>query len=169
MIPRHVDDAVNQALAMLPAQMDTIQARVMLYAIGLQESGFEHRFQVVAGKPGAKGPARGYWQFEKGGGVKGVLTHEKTQTYAERICRTRGIDIGYEPAWLRLETDDVAAAAFARLLLWADAGPLPAITDQRGAWDCYVRNWRPGKPHQSRWFENHAEAVLHADRRKELR
>ncbi len=35
---------------------------------------------------------------------------------------------------------------FARLLLWTDAKPLPAIGDEQGAWDYYLRNWRPGKP-----------------------
>lgn len=169
MIPRHVDDAMNQAFGMLPAQMDTIQARVMMYAIGLQESGFEHRFQVVSGNPDAKGPARGYWQFERGGGVRGVMQHHKTEDYAERMCHVRGVPFKFDDVWQRLETDDVLAACFARLLLWADPATIPAMSDQHGAWDCYVRNWRPGKPHEKRWFENHAQAVVHADRRKDAR
>ena len=35
------------------------EARVMLCAIGLQESLLKHRFQVVNG--GGRGPARGLW------------------------------------------------------------------------------------------------------------
>ena len=37
-------------------------ADVLLLAIGLQESRFEHRQQIG-------GPARSFWQFERGGGV----------------------------------------------------------------------------------------------------
>lgn len=166
MIPSHVDDAISKALGMLPAQMDTIQARCLMYAIGLQESRFEHRAQIVAGDPSAKGPARGYWQFERGGGVRGVMLHSKSETHAERICHVRGVDFKFDEVWRRLETDDVLAAAYARLLLWTDPQPIPLMSDQRGAWDCYLRNWRPGKPHEKRWFENHAQAVLHCDRRK---
>ena len=63
-------DAVRPALALLPAAMNTPQARCMLLAIGLQESRFVHRRQIG-------GPARGFWQFERGtrtsrGGVWGV-------------------------------------------------------------------------------------------------
>ena len=62
-------DAVRPALALLPAAMNTPQARCMLLAIGLQESRFVHRRQIG-------GPARGFWQFERGtrtsrGGVWG--------------------------------------------------------------------------------------------------
>lgn len=169
MIPQHVDEAVAKALGILPAQMDTTQARCMLYAIGLQESGFQYRYQLVDGKPDAKGPARGYWQFERGGGVRGVMQHHSSETYAERLCHTRGVPFKFEDVWQRLEVDDVLAAGFARLLLWTDPGALPPLSDQRAAWDCYVRTWRPGKPHLSRWFDNHAQAVLHCDRRKGVR
>lgn len=168
MIPTHVDEAMVKAMGMLPAQMDTIQARVMLYAIGLQESGFQFRYQLVQDKPDAKGPARGYWQFERGGGVRGVMQHHKTETHAERICHVRGVPFKFDEVWQRLEVDDVLAAAFARLLLWADPGKLPAVSDQYGAWDCYVRAWRPGKPHEKRWFDNHAQAVLHANRHRDV-
>ena len=46
-------DAVRPALALLPAAMNTPQARCMLLAIGLQESRFVHRRQIG-------GPARGF-------------------------------------------------------------------------------------------------------------
>ena len=39
-------DAVRPALALLPAAMNTPQARCMLLAIGLQESRFVHRRQI---------------------------------------------------------------------------------------------------------------------------
>lgn len=169
MIPQHVKDAVNEGLALLPSNMDSVSARVMLYAIGLQESRFTYRFQIVAGKPDAKGPARGYFQFEAGGGVKGVMTHPSTQQHAERICELRGVPFERTAVWRRLETDDVLAVCFARLLLWADPKPLPPITDKQAAWDCYLSAWRPGKPHRSTWDGFHAAAVLTADRRSAAR
>lgn len=51
------------------------------------------------------------------------------------------------------------AAAFARLLSRADRKPLPALdTSHDEAWDCHVRNWRPGKPHRETWDNFHAQA-----------
>ncbi|CAB3905984.1 hypothetical protein LMG3328_04544 [Achromobacter ruhlandii] len=38
-----VERAIEPALVLLPARMDTPAVRVMLLAIGLQESRFEHR------------------------------------------------------------------------------------------------------------------------------
>jgi len=49
-----MEKAILPALAILPAKMDTPQARVMLLAIGLQESEFAHRRQM------GNGPARGF-------------------------------------------------------------------------------------------------------------
>lgn len=43
-----------------------------------------------------------------------------------------------------LEVDDVLAAGFARLLLWTDPHRLPAVGDVEGAWQLYLRTWRPG-------------------------
>lgn len=54
--------------------------------------------------------------------------------------------------WLALETNDVLAAGFARLLLLCDGQALPKIGDVEGAWKCYAeRTWRPGKPHRETW------------------
>jgi hypothetical protein len=147
--------AVDKALAALPPRMDTPQARVLLYAIGLQESRLKHRDQIVKGKkPGVKGPALGLWQFERGGGVRGVLRHPASaKLAAEAISHLVGNDgVIFERAvWLALEQDDVLAAKFARLLLWTDPRPLPARGHVTAAWDCYIRNWRPGKPHPQTW------------------
>jgi hypothetical protein len=59
----------------------------------------------------------------------------------------------------KLEFDDVLAAAFARLLLWADAKALPGLDASHDeTWDCYIRSWRPGKPHRDTWDEFHTQA-----------
>ena len=159
MIPDSVIHAVSKALFMLPPAMTSPQARVMLYAIGLQESRFTHRFQVLNGKPGQKGPARGYWQFEKGGGCKGVVNHAASRFWMANVCAARDVPLDAAAIWNAIETDDVLAAAAARLLLFTDPARLPGVGDQKGAWDLYIRVWRPGKPHPQTWPELYAEAM----------
>lgn len=148
--------AINPALALLPAKMDTPEARVMLLAIGQQESGFMARVQKLAG--GGRGPAHGFWQMERGGGVLGVLTHPATKFIAAEICEKRGVAPNSQDVWDALEHDDVLAAVFARLLLWTDRLQLPAVGNVAGAWDLYLRTWRPGKPRLETWGECHAQA-----------
>lgn len=153
-------EAIEPALALLPPKMDTPAARVMLLAIGQQESRFMYRAQKIAGKPYEKGPARGFWQFERGGGVVGVMTHPATKDYAQAICAIRNVPFDSVLVHAALETDDTLAAVFARLLLWADRLPLPAVTaSHEDAWSCYTRNWRPGKPHRDTWDDFHRAAV----------
>lgn len=156
-VPKHVVQAVNEALRLLPPAMDSKEARVMLYAIGLQESRFTHRAQVIDG--GGKGPARGYWQFERGGGVTGVLRHPSSRFWMNSVCNARNVPAQPMNVWLALETDDVLAAAAARLLLFTDPAKLPAIGEQAEAWQYYLRNWRPGKPHPRTWPECYTTAL----------
>lgn len=146
-------NAIAEALALLPAKMNTPAARVMLYAIALQESGFKSRVQY------GNGPARGFWQFEQGGGVAGVLSHYATAEFARTVCRSRSVVPVVRDVHAALAEDDTLAAAFARLLLWTDRAPLPVVGDEAGGWACYLRNWRPGKPHADRWAANYAEAL----------
>lgn len=134
--------AIDPALDLLPSRMDTPEARVVLLAIGMQESRFVHRRQI-------KGPARGFWQFEQGGGVRGVLNHDASAPHANMICSVRGVWPKAESVYQALEKDDVLSAAFARLLLWTDPKPMP--TDKEAAWALYERTWRPGKPHRQTW------------------
>lgn len=151
-LPEIIKTGIEPALALLPAKMDTPAARVMLLAIGLQESRFQHRRQIG-------GPARGFWQFEQGGGVRGVLTHAASAVLARQVCEVRGVAPTSAAVYGQLESDDVLAAAFARLLLWTDPAQLPALTDSKSGWDLYARTWRPGKPHPQTWPALHALAV----------
>lgn len=148
---------INEAMALLPAPMDSPAARVMLLAIGLQESRFEHRYQVLDG--GGKGPARGYWQFERGGGCAGVLRHAASRYWMHSVCKVRGCDPTPRALWLAIEHDDVLAAAAARLLLFTDPKRLPVVGDQAGALALYLRVWRPGKPHPSTWPKLYSQAM----------
>ena len=135
---------------LLPSLAST-KATVMLLAIGLQESRFEHRRQI-------KGPARGFWQFESGGGVRGVLMHKSSAYDAVKICHSRGVGSTTREVYERLEHDDLLSCCFARLLLYTDPRSLPLIGDVEGSWAYYIRNWRPGKPHRSTWDALYAQA-----------
>jgi hypothetical protein len=66
---------LTPALSLLPPRMDTPEARALVLAICLQESGGLYNRLQIGG-----GPARGYPQFEKGakakpGGVYALLNH----------------------------------------------------------------------------------------------
>lgn len=148
------NDAIRPALAMMPAAMSRQPKKLMtlMLAIGLQESRFKHRRQI-------NGPARGYWQFERAGGVRGVLLHKASRDAAVALCKARGVAPSDQAVYAALERDDVLAAGFARLLLWTDPRPLPELGDADAAWDYYIRNWRPGKPHRETWDALYREAM----------
>lgn len=161
MIPQAVKGAISKALYLLPPAMTSAEARVMLYAIGLQESRFEHRRQLVkvGGELRPIGPAKGLWQFERFGGCRGVVEHPASRYWMHHICRTRDLPFNATALWNAIETDDVLAAAAARLLLFTDPKRLPALGDEKGAWNLYLRVWRPGKPHRATWPDLYAEAL----------
>ena len=121
-----------------------------LLAVALQESRLEHRYQL--GSPSYPGPARGWWQFEEGGGVKGVMRHPASSERAASLCTYYGVEWAPTPIWRALEGHDGLATGFARLLLLTDPKPIPSSQDD--GWACYLRVWRPGKPHPLTWPEN---------------
>lgn len=138
--------AIDKAFQLLPVGMDTPIARVILAAIGYQESGYQVRIQY------GNGPARSYWQFENGrlAGINGVLTHRSTEKLAAAVCKACGVEPERMAVWKAMETDDVIGAAFARLLMYTDPFPLP--DNQTEAWEMYAKRlWRPGKPHPDKW------------------
>lgn len=131
-------------LSLLPDKMNTPEARAMLLAIGLQESRFEHRLQVG-------GPARGFFQFEKGGGIRGVLTHHSTKGYIESVCKTLCIPATEADCYEAVAYNDPLACCFARLLLYTLPAKLPLKSESQKGWDQYIVAWRPGKPHPDTW------------------
>lgn len=152
-----LDNAITPALKLLPAYLDTPKARVMMVAIGYQESKFKVRRQY------GNGPATGFWQFEQGGGVKGVCSHSASTELARQIVHARGCEFSPRAVWAQLETDDILAAVFARLLLLTDPKALPEVDAEGPAWAYYLRNWRPGRPRPEDWHESHhiaREAVI---------
>jgi len=130
----------------------TPAAERLMLAIGWQESRFLYRDQVDTG-PAVLGPATGFWQFESGGGVRGVMRHQATSRFARDRALMSNLPFLQQAIWAGFAEakHDRLAAAFARLLLWTDPKPLPE-TEAHG-WDYYLRNWRPGKPHARTWPE----------------
>ncbi|MDC7825257.1 hypothetical protein PQS90_08850 [Pseudomonas sp. BLCC-B13] len=167
MTPREVRNGpVAEALLLLPAKMTSPQAELMLLAIGLQESELKHRRQH------GNGPARSLWQGEQGGGmVAGLLGfhNQDVQDLARGLCAVRGVPAQPRAVWEAIEHDDVLAAGLARLLLFTDPAKLPGLGDEEGAWQLYLRTWRPGAftrgtatkraELRQKWTRNYAQAL----------
>ena len=146
-----IRDIILPALAILPPPMTSIRAQVMLLAIGQQESGLTHRKQLGGG------PARGLWQFERSG-IQGVLHHPDTMGHAAAVCWRCGNAGTTAAVYHQLESDDILACAFARLLLWTVPDSLPGRDEAERAWSQYVAGWRPGKPRRDKWDKIYARA-----------
>lgn len=149
-LQRHV---IPAAFSLLPPEMASRPSLAMLLAIGLQESRCLHRTQIG-------GPALGFWQFEQGGGTKGVLTHPQTQAPSRQVLRALRYGDLSDPEEVHplLAHNDILAAAFARLLLWTLPGPLPRPEEFDAAWGQYIAAWRPGEPHRQTWDSLYDEA-----------
>lgn len=143
---------ISRTLALMPPRFDSREARIMLRAIGLQESKFETRQQY-------HGPARSYWQHERGGGIYGVLHHEASKTHAQRLCALEGVPATPDAVYQAMLTNDIIGCGFSRLLLFTDPRPLPKVGDVEGAWAYYRENWRPGAPHPDAWPGNYGRAL----------
>lgn len=136
---------------------DTLDARRFLLAIALQESGLAHRRQVIHG--GAEmGPALSFWQFEQGGGCKGVLTHYRVAPTMRQVCVDFNVQATPAGLWEAMRYHDIVAAIAARLLLYTLPSKLATTAD--AGWAQYLAAWRPGKPHAATWASNWALATL---------
>lgn len=149
----HIDAyIIPAALSLLPGAMNFREARAQMLAIALQESQLRARRQMPVG------PAMGLWQFEKNGGVKGVLTHPSTRSIILPIAKMLLYEPSPEVCHLAIKDNDVLAAVFARLLLWTDPRTLPSPIEVDKGWSIYRDNWRPGKPHPEKWPDNFNQA-----------
>ena len=152
-------DIIDPGLVFLAAQggpKPSDDARRFMLAIAQQESGqnLEARYQ---GSPSTSpGPARGFWQFEQGGGVTGVINHKSSAPHCDKLCKALIIQKQPQACWRALEGHDLLATGFARLLIFTYPGALP--TTQQQGWDQYMNLWRPGKPHQDTWAGNWSRA-----------
>jgi hypothetical protein len=146
-----IQNALTPALGLLPPSMDSKPARAMVLAICLQESRLKHRKQI-------NGPARGYPQFELGGGITGVLTHPASKPHIQTVLNALDYDMNAGDCYTAIAHNDILAAAFARLLLYTLPELLPVRSDPDGGWRQYIKAWRPGKPHRESWDTLYAQA-----------
>lgn len=146
------DVVYDATMKLMPAHLASPQAKAMLIAIGLQESRFQHRRQMN------DGPARGFWQFEQGGGVRGVLNHSLTRGIARGLVNQLGYDDYPITVWNAIEHNDILAMGLARLNLYWLPATLPGPNQAEEAWQQYAAAWRPGKPHRETWDRYYAEA-----------
>lgn len=126
-------------------------AALLLVAIAIQESDLRY----VSQHP--RGPARSFWQIEPLTG--GRLARKAIMALGGRwpgLLTLHGLDGPLEPV---LVGSPLAACVLARLLLWCDPQPLPALGDEQAGWSTYLRVWRPGKPHPDRWPAAYNEAM----------
>lgn len=148
-------DAIDPAHALLErlaGVKSDDRARLLSLAIAGQESAWQYRVQIG-------GPARSFWQFEKGGGVVGVLTHPASRDKIKAICAELGVPCDATTVYHDMADNDILAACMARLLLYTDPAPLPALGAVDQAWEYYERNWRPGAPHPEVWPGRYGTAM----------
>jgi hypothetical protein len=141
---------VVPTLAYMGAPYNSDEARVLLLAIGYQESRFATRKQE-------KGPARGFWQFEGGPKTAGAAFCRDPRFAPFRAFAS---ELHYPvtmPGFMRALASggDKLACIAARGLLFLDPRPLPARGQVQEAWGYYKRNWNPGKPHLATWRESY--------------
>lgn len=144
---------IRPGLLLLPERMRSPEAEALLLAIGLQESRFEHRRQIVRNRDGLlvpTGPARGWPQFERIG-LQEVMTNRLTRQHFESVCEVLRYPLNFDFVFEGITHNDTLACCAARLLLWADPEPLPGATEMQAGWRYYLRQWRPGKPHFETW------------------
>lgn len=131
---------------------DSPEARVMLLAIAGQEGNFKERIQIG-------GPARSYWQFERGGGLAGVMANTHTAAWLHVVCDALDVEYNSLTIFEAMAWNDHLAVTLARLNLWLVRGPLPAIGAQAAAWAYYENQWAPGKSGPTRWPSNYQSAI----------
>ena len=137
-------------------------AVVELVAIAGQESGWSARRQIGIGQyyPQTVG-ARSYWQMEStwGGPVAINDVMQRVPNKLAAVCAYLEIPTDELGLYEACAWNDTLACALARLLLWIDPSPLPALGQKDVAWNYYVRNWHPGAPHYESWYGNYDAAM----------
>lgn len=136
---------------LLPSKMKNKAADTLSLAIALQETRLLYRQQIG-------GPANGLWQFEKGGGVRGVLEHSATKVHIQDVLRTLNYDFAPLTSYEAIINNDVLAACYARLFLWTHPKALPSIDDSQAMYRYYLDVWRPGTPREGSWVPLYHQA-----------
>lgn len=149
MTPLDLLPSIHEACLVMDKRLRSPLADRMLVAVALQESGLRHRCQVGDGGLYLQTLARGWWGFERGGGVVGVMIHDKTARMASVLCQHCRVFFDDDSIHDAIAWQDVLAAGFARLLLYTVPAALPRTEGE--AWQQYLDAWRPGKPRPETW------------------
>lgn len=147
-LPASNEDVLAQvivpAFAHLPDQPNTPESRLIVLATGGQETQYRTR-QQDGGEP-----ARGLFQMQYNC-VLDVMHNPASGNAVWNLCGSLGVTYGSHAMFDALLTNDEFAACMCRLAFWCDPRPLPEVGDVLGAWNCYERVQRPGKPSYTRW------------------
>ena len=150
------------AYKLMPSRMNSPEASSLLICIALQETGLRARRQMLeAGKPwwaSRPGAANGFWQFERDGGVRGVLRHPGASAIVLPVLA----ELLYPPdpyaVHEALIHNDVLACVLARALLYSVPAALPGQDEPGNGWEQYLSAWKPGKPHKEAWTAHYRTA-----------
>lgn len=160
---------IEAGLALLPDTLRSIDAKVQVYATSIQENPTRVPRQLIKkdGNLQPVGPAAGDYQFEKTGGIRGLVNFKspRLQQMLDHVCAERMWGKNEDTLFGAVQVDPILAAALARLLYFTDAGALPKAGAEQYAWDVYLRTWRPGayerdpKGLRAKWSKSYAEAM----------
>ena len=154
--------AIIPALSLLDSELNTRPARAMLIAIALQESGLRARRQMLEnGKQwweSKPGPANGLWQFERDGGVRGVMRHPAASAIVLPVIDALLYPRDPYAVHEALIHNDVLACVLARALLYSTPDAMPRPNEADKGWAIYLKAWRPGKAHPEVWANHYRTA-----------
>lgn len=137
------------------------RAQGLVMTIAGQEGSWKHRRQIG-------GPARSYWQGELTGGMILAVHHPASMKAATSVLQVLEIGEPNLDHWVMpgdrtiyeaMAWNDTLACCLARLLLWTDPAPLPALGQPEAAWQYYLKTWRPGAPHRETWDAYYATSL----------
>lgn len=145
---------IKPVMLELPAKMSSDSVTLQMMVTAKQESGLNARWQT------GNGIARGLWQMEQPT-VNLVMINKNSAGYLRTFIEQKLKMPMYSTSIIydALDKDDFMACAMARLLYWDDPNPMPKVGDLNGAWQYYLRIWRPGAPDFTRWQSAYAEAM----------
>ena len=113
---------MSPALAKLPPELDSRSARAILLTIGLQESLFLHRRQLIGSPPTPTGRGN---QFLASRSARRDGPRSTTRKLAAALYARHNVPANDLAIWSAIEHNDVLAAGLARLLLYTAPLPLP--------------------------------------------
>ena len=151
--------AIIPALSLLDPKLDTPAARALLICIALQETGLRARRQMLEARDhwweSKPGKGHGFWQFERDGGVRGVMRHPAASAIVLPVIDAMLYPRDPYAVHEALIHNDVLACVLARALLYSTPDAMPAQNEPDKGWAIYIKAWRPGKPHPESWPENY--------------